>query len=160
MKKASPTLSIRRMTPKDLPQVLAIEHKAYNYPWSEIAFGDCLEQNYESRVCEIHNPQHVSTSLIIGYYIMMLVLDEAHLLNLCIAPEQQGQGLGKHLLRDALQNACEQGYKKMLLEVRASNTVAQNLYNSQGFRVTGLRKAYYMSDHGRENALLMDLSLS
>ena len=90
---------------------------------------------------------------------MMLAAGEAHLLNLGIAAQWQGQGLGREALGHLIEVARGHRAEVMFLEVRASNIVAQRLYATAGFRVLTIRKNYYPADHGRENAVLMELKL-
>ena len=83
------------------------------------------------------------------------ILDEAHLLNICIHPQNQGRGLGTSALKAVISRAESQGAREMFLEVRASNAAAIGLYGGAGFNETGRRNGYYPTDGGREDAILM-----
>ena len=91
---------------------------------------------------------------------MKLILDEAHLLNICIHPQNQGRGLGANALKALISRAESQGAREMFLEVRASNAAAIGLYERAGFNETGQRKGYYPADGSREDAILMAKVLS
>ncbi len=90
---------------------------------------------------------------LVGYSIAHVVMDEAHLVSLGVAPEYRGQGLGQVLLQDLQRIARVENVRVITLQVRISNQVAQRLYRKFGFQVAGLRKHYY-SDNG-EDALTM-----
>ena len=142
----------RPMREADVPVVLEIEKRAYQYHWSEGIFRDCLRVGYGCWVMELGGS-------IGGYGILSLVVGEAHLLNICVAPEWQKQGYGRLLLEHFIELARERGAYQMLLEVRPSNKAALRMYRARGFEETGLRKNYYPSAQGREDALILGLSL-
>jgi [ribosomal protein S18]-alanine N-acetyltransferase len=96
---------------------------------------------------------------IFGYVVMMLVLDEAHLLNISIAKSVQGQGYGGALLSFIMQKAREYGALNMFLEVRLSNKAAIGLYEKKGFNEMAIRPRYYPAANGREDAMLMGVAL-
>lgn len=141
-------LSIRPMTEADIPQVLAIETKVYQFPWTERNFTDSMQSGYLLH-CLLKN------QALIGYIVMMKVVDEYHLLNISIREDLQGQGLGRYLLEWGLEQAQGDKMQGMLLEVRPSNTSAQRLYEKLGFEYLGLRKNYYPATQGREDALVL-----
>ena len=91
----------------------------------------------------------------IGYGMLSLAADEAHVLNVCAAPEEQGRGHGRHLLRTLLQQARTRGAQRVFLEVRPSNTGAIALYHAEGFNEIGRRPRYYPAKVGREDAIVM-----
>ena len=90
-----------------------------------------------------------------GFSLFSQVLDEATLLAIAIHPEQQGRGLGRHLLEGVLAKMRGNGAARCLLEVRQSNAPARALYTGNGFAVEGVRRNYYPVPDGREDALLM-----
>jgi ribosomal-protein-alanine N-acetyltransferase len=97
---------------------------------------------------------------IIGYGVMSVVIDESHILNICIHPNWQRRGLGKKLIQRLLKVARQHGAESVLLEVRASNKAAQALYHQMGFTEVGLRRNYYPAQNStREDALLFTLEL-
>ena len=87
------------------------------------------------------------------------VLDEASIHRIAIHPEQRGMGMGKALLQSAMEQMRRAGARRCLLEVRQSNTVALRMYEANGFGHDGVRKNYYPSPDGREDALLMSRTL-
>ena len=143
---------LRPMRESDLEAVLAIERRAYEFPWTLGIFRDCLLANYPAWV--LAQGDHI-----VGYGLLSLAADEAHILNVCTAPEAQGQGHGRRLLRTLLQLARGRGAKRVFLEVRPSNGPAIALYDAEGFNEIGRRPRYYPARNGREDALVMALEL-
>ncbi|MFK8027650.1 MAG: ribosomal protein S18-alanine N-acetyltransferase [Gammaproteobacteria bacterium] len=140
-------LSYRLMELEDIDSIMAIENLAYPFPWSQAIFQDCIKAGYHCWVTELDGD-------IIGYAVFINAVQECHLLNLCINPTLQGQGLGRKLLAHVLENAKEYDATCVFLEVRPSNKYAIGLYESEGFNEVGLRKQYYPADHGREDAVI------
>lgn len=146
-------MKVRRMDVSDLPDVLAIEEKNYNYPWSENIFLDCLRAlNYSCWVCEEEG------RAIIGYCIVSIAAGEAHVMNLCVDPDAQGLGVGRKMLEHMIEKARTKA-EKIFLEVRPSNHRAIGLYKSLGFNEIGIRKDYYPAKNGREDAVMLALDL-
>lgn len=142
---------------RDLDAVLAIEARAYPFPWTRGNFIDSLAAGYLAELlCEGAVP--------IGYFVAMQGVDELHLLNVTVAPEHQGRGHGRDLLRAVQGHAAQQGLQRVLLEVRRSNLRAQALYRRLGFAEIGQRRGYYPAAtppaQGREDALVMALELA
>ncbi len=147
-----PLLQIRPMTEDDIGPVMKLEQRAYPFPWSEGNFRDCLRVGYHTRV-------YTLDTRIIGYGIMSVFVGEAQILNLCVDPEMQGQGLGRRLLQRLLNEAKSHNADTAFLEVRTSNHAAIALYQSTGFNQIGTRRGYYPAGDGREDALILGLSL-
>jgi ribosomal-protein-alanine N-acetyltransferase len=144
---------VRRLNPGDLDRVIEIELSAYPYPWTRGIFEDCLRVGYDCWGLQL-GPD------LVGYSIQTQAAGENHLLNLCIAPGHQGQGLGKIMLDHAIRLARMQHCFCIFLEVRPSNPAGIRLYQRNGFEIVGERPGYYRSDEGRENALVMKLDLA
>jgi len=142
----------RRMTAGDLDAVLAIENRIYPYPWTRGNFNDSLAAGYHCLVME-------AGGAIAGYSVVMIGAGEAHLLNLSIAAGWQRRGLGRELLGYVLKLALGEKAERILLEVRQSNTAAQALYAGSGFSRVAVRRDYYPAQHGREDAVTMELAL-
>lgn len=136
----------------DLDNIMAIEPVIYPYPWTRGNFSDSMHAGYTARVLW-------RDKTILGYALMMLVLDEAHLLNLSIAQAYQKQGLGRCLLEHMVDLAKHHGAANMFLEVRTSNTSAIALYENTGFNEMTIRRGYYPAKNGREDAVLMGLAI-
>lgn len=141
-------LDFRTLAQSDIADILQIENQCYEFPWSEQIFRDCIDSNYQCYAISMY--QKFS-----GYVIVSTVLDEAHLLNICLSKEWQGQRLGKSVLYWVFETLKIKKIDKFFLEVRPSNLVALALYNELGFETIGIRKSYYPAQHGREDALAM-----
>ncbi|MEW8586016.1 MAG: ribosomal protein S18-alanine N-acetyltransferase, partial [Candidatus Thiodiazotropha sp.] len=97
---------------------------------------------------------------VLGYGVMSVVIDESHILNICIDPAWQGKGMGMKLARRLLKIARQHGAETAYLEVRVGNKAAIGLYEKLGFVEIGQRSGYYPdSDLRREDALVMSLEL-
>jgi ribosomal-protein-alanine N-acetyltransferase len=142
------------MALSDVDAVVAVEVAAYAFPWTRGNFIDSLAAGYVARVLE--GP----AGRVAGYFIAMEGVDEMHLLNLTVAPSEQGHGHARRLL-DALVALCrERGAQLLWLEVRESNARARSLYQRYGFKHIGMRPGYYPAAQGRrEDAVVMSLEL-
>lgn len=140
---------LRDMAEADLDAVLAIEQQVHSHPWTRGNFGDALRAGYECKVYETQQGE------MLGYAVMMLAVDEAELLDIAIAAQHQRRGLGLQLLEELLALARRRQMRRMVLEVRASNRPAIDLYRKAGFTDIGLRREYYAAHTGREDAILM-----
>lgn len=141
------------MNESDLGGVAALEANLQAFPWSRGNFADSLMAGHSVWVLRRGGE-------LIGFSVVMLVIDEAHLLNIGVAERYQGQGFGARLLRQAMECARLGGATRFFLEVRPSNDKAVELYRHFGFRQIGLRKAYYPAATGREDALIFDKELA
>ncbi len=142
----------RAMTPADVPQVAAVERGAYPFPWSEGIFRDCLRVGYLCRVAE-------NDGELVSYGIVAMGAGEAHILNICVAAHMRGRGIGRRMLQLLLERSQQAGMQDVFLEVRPSNPHAIALYQSLGFHEVGRRRAYYQAEVGREDALVLKLSM-
>jgi [ribosomal protein S18]-alanine N-acetyltransferase len=145
-------IALRPMQLDDLDAVMIIEPTIYSHPWTRGNFSDSLNSGYSAWVL-------LERSKIIGYALMMLVLDEAHLLNISVAKSHQKKGLGRYLLEHMITVAKRYNATNMFLEVRVSNVSAIQLYESLGFCEMAIRRGYYPAHQGREDAVLMGLAL-
>ena len=135
--------------------ILAVEVRAYPYPWSRGNFIDSLAAAYWAEVAWWTGDD--GERAVLGYAIAMPGVDELHLLNLTVAPEAQGCGYGRALLARVRQAAADRGLASLLLEVRESNLRARQLYAAAGFAEIGRRRGYYPARGGREDAVVMRL---
>ena len=147
---ASTTYS--RMTERELDRVAAIEAAVHIHPWTRVNFADSIGAGYQCWVA------HRDDALV-GYGVLITAVDEAHLLNLSVAPDWQRQGIGSDLARFFVKLARDLGAERIYLEVRPSNTAARALYKRHGFTEIGLRRDYYPAGEGREDAVIMELVL-
>ena len=132
----------------DLPAVMAIENKAYDFPWTEGIFRDCLANQYLSTL-------YVFQQQIQAYTVSQYVVDECHLLNLCVRHDARGKGLGTRMVQYLMSQARQNDMGSIFLEVRESNKAAIHLYEKLGFNEIGLRRDYYPAANGREDALVL-----
>ncbi len=145
-------LPVRPMTEQDIDTVMTIEKRAFPFPWTPSIFKDCLKHNYSCWIYE-------RDASIIGYAVMMFVIDEMHLLNICIDPHEHGKRLGSRLLQTLEHKARGLQAETCFLEVRQSNFSAIRLYLNAGFNEVGIRKGYYPAALGREDAIVMAKAL-
>ncbi len=147
-----PLLYIQPMQVDDLDAVMEIELRSYEFPWTEGNFRDCIRSNYYCCV-------YLQGERFVGYAVMSVTAGEAQILNICIDPVLQGEGLGRRLLRYLITAAAKEGADTVFLEVRSSNRSAYALYDSVGFNEIGLRQDYYPAKKGREDAMVLALNL-
>ncbi|QTQ33978.1 ribosomal protein S18-alanine N-acetyltransferase [Aromatoleum bremense] len=141
------------MTDRDLDWVVDHEAVLHTFPWSRGNFVDSLAAGHSAWVMRVGGSP-------VAYAVMLMVLDEAHLLNISVAREFQGARLGTALLRHLFAEARRCGASQFFLEVRPSNSAALALYRSHGFQPIGRRKGYYaLREGGREDAIVMRLEL-
>lgn len=139
---------------RDLDDVLHVETALYPFPWTRGNFLDSLYSRYDTWVLRGMRGE------LVGYFLLMMAVDEAHLLNITVAAPWQGRGMGVALLNKAAELARKKGMRSMLLEVRPSNTRAILVYERYGFERIGLRKNYYPApDNAREHAIVMRRTL-
>ena len=147
-----PQLHYRRMRSADLADVARLEKSLYSFPWSLGNFRDSVNAGYECWTAA-HGDR------VIGYAILMIALDEAHLLNFAVASEWQNQGIGRDFLRHVIGVARGARCQIVYLEVRPSNLAARHLYRALGFQQIAIRPEYYPAIGGREDALFLGLAL-
>lgn len=136
----------------DIDEMLAIENCIYPFPWSRGNFVDSLASGYSAWGCRVAGE-------LAGFFVLMVVMDEAHLLNISVAEKRQKLGFGSRLLCQAMGVARRAGATTLLLEVRPSNAKALALYRHFGFRQIGRRRDYYPAESGREDALVLRRAL-
>lgn len=143
------------MNLEDVPAVLAVEQKAYEFPWTKSLLESAVKSTkYCAVLTDDNNDQNI-----IGHGIISFVVGEVELLNVCINPDYQGKGYGQRLLQHLVDEATAKDNHEMYLEVRTSNMDAIHVYEKFGFNEIGRRKNYYPSKQGREDAILMALPL-
>jgi ribosomal-protein-alanine N-acetyltransferase len=146
------SLLLEPMRDADLEEVAQIEARNYEFPWTRGNFGDSLDAGNSAWVVR-------NGGKMLGYAVLLRVLDEAHLLNITIDHRWRGAGRGRALLAEVCGLARNGGARQLFLEVRPSNLVAKMLYQSVGFRDLGRRRGYYPARSGREDAIVMVLEL-
>jgi ribosomal-protein-alanine N-acetyltransferase len=131
---------------------MAIETACHAYPWTQKTMEGCLAGRY-------FNGAIYSDERLAGFYVGERAGPDNTLMNICVAPEFQGNGFAKVLLQDFVMRSEGMSAENLFLEVRASNKVAIGLYEQAGFIESGVRKNYYPSHAGKEDAILMALGL-
>ncbi|OON40042.1 ribosomal-protein-alanine N-acetyltransferase [Izhakiella australiensis] len=144
--------SISLLTAADLERALEIEKRSHAFPWS----AQTLSANQGERFVNLRLD---SDGLMAAFAITQVVLDEATLFNLAVDPDYQRRGYGRQLLSYLLGELEKQNVMTLWLEVRASNQPALALYQQQGFNEVSLRRNYYPTATGREDAIVMALTL-
>lgn len=148
----SPTVELRNLALHDLDAVLAIETAAFSTPWRRETFQSLLGRADTDMIAAVLGER------LVGYAICWTVVDQSELGNVAVALEARGKGVGKRLVREALERVRQRGSGECFLEVRASNQRARQLYDELGFTVVGKRRAYYRQPI--EDALVMRVELS
>jgi len=132
-----------------IDELQAIEQAAYSHPWSAPIMLDSFRAKTPC------TGLLDEAGKILAYAFVLTAVGEAQILNITVAPERQGQGLGRRLMEYLLDRARDDGCTVVLLEVRRSNKPARLLYERLGFATVGVRKGYYPSAEGREDALVL-----
>ncbi|MFP2769738.1 ribosomal protein S18-alanine N-acetyltransferase [Oceanisphaera sp. KMM 10153] len=143
----------RPLSTADLDAMQLVEQAAHAHPWSRSLLADSFGERYFTGSLWLQ--EQGGQELLLGYFIADRILDESTLMNICVSPDQQGQGLGRQLMEHYLCLCKDQGLTQLWLEVRASNTSAQALYLSCGYTENGRRRHYYQNASGLEDAILM-----
>lgn len=144
-------ITIRKMTVDDVPVAAQLDRLSFTLPWPEHAFTYEVRDNSAAR-CFVAETED---GRVVGMVISWIILDELHIATLAVHPDYRRQKIGEQILTSALQDGNEAGTRHALLEVRAGNGAAQNLYHKFGFKAVGKRPKYY-KDNG-EDAVLMNL---
>jgi ribosomal-protein-alanine N-acetyltransferase len=138
---------IRPMTGKDIEDVYEINRLSFSHPWSKESFE---KEIYNNKIA--HYFVAVMNNKIVGYIGFWHMFQEVQITSIAVHPDYRRLGIGEALL-DYIIDICEKNnVKEIILEVRISNTIAQNLYFKKGFKKIGVRKWYYRDG---EDALVM-----
>ena len=128
----------------DESDLIVVEQIANQFPynsWSKTVFADCLKGGYLAWVIDEKRKT-------VGFLVVLIHKDECQLMNIGVEPKHWRQGYGKKLLTHLFTTLKSQPVKQIMLEVRASNIAAINLYQSMGFVQVGIRKGYYQGEDG------------
>jgi ribosomal-protein-alanine N-acetyltransferase len=151
-------LTLERMSPDDVPAVMAVDRLCFPSPWSENAYrsemGNVCAYYLVARIPERSpEPGAENGGRVIGFAGAWIVMDEAHVTTLGVHPDFRRHGLGERLLLALLEEARERGVRRATLEVRESNRGAQALYARLGFTPIARRRRYYSDTD--EDAIVM-----
>ncbi|PHM37433.1 ribosomal-protein-S18-alanine acetyltransferase [Xenorhabdus mauleonii] len=144
--------NISLLTHIDLSAAFQIEQASHAFPWSEKTFYSNQGERYLNYKMTLNDQ-------IIGFAITQYVMDEATLFNIAIHPEYQSRGYGRTLLSYLIDILPEKQINTLWLEVRRSNQSAIHLYENLGFNEVSIRKNYYPTAGGKEDAIIMALPL-
>nr|WP_282558027.1 ribosomal protein S18-alanine N-acetyltransferase [Providencia burhodogranariea] len=136
----------------DLATAFLIEKLSHDFPWTERVFYGNQGERYHNIKLSVNNH-------IVGFAITQCVLDEATLFNIAVHPDFQGRGYGRLLMDQLINDLIEKDILTLWLEVRESNAAALALYDKLGFHQATVRKDYYPAKQGREDALVLALTL-
>ncbi len=140
-------VTVERMAPVHVGDVVSIEREVFPSPWSRASFErESLDEDAASWVALVDGR-------VVGYLVSWVVCDELHIGNIAVTPEERGHGVGRMLLAHALEQAARRGVVLATLEARESNIRAIRLYEHFAFRPVAIRKRYY-ADSG-EDAIVM-----
>ena len=142
---------IRKMTAEDVPVAAQLDRLSFSLPWPEHAFYYEVKDNSAAR-CFVAETEDRK---VVGMIVSWVILDELHIATIAVHPDYRRQGIGELVLTKALRDGYEAGTRHALLEVRAGNEAAQNLYRKFGFKAAGKRPKYYKDND--EDAILMNL---
>lgn len=137
-------VDIEPMRHEDISEVQEIERAVFPTPWSRATFEREIERPEFHRLIVAKLGERI-----VGYACLFYVLDEGHVTNIGVAPEFQGKGVGTQLMLSLVKFAMAKGVRRLMLEVRPDNRVAQRLYRKFGFFMTGVRRDYY-TDSGED----------
>jgi ribosomal-protein-alanine N-acetyltransferase len=130
-----------------LDSILCIENKSFHDPWNRNSMEKELYNSFARYVVILKD------KAVVGYGGMWLILDEGHITNIAVHPDFRGIGAGNMIMESLISTCRFESIIAMTLEVRASNTVAQNLYYKYGFSLEGVRKGYYADN--KEDAFIL-----
>ena len=150
MGKAVASMTIQTLSPDNHEMIKGAYdiHQQVTYsPWSYAAFADCITPPYQMIA--------LGDADVIGYAIILMVADEATLMDIGVSPGARGKGAGKALTQKVIDICTQKKMATIWLEVRVSNSIALNLYESHGFTGQEVRKKYYEAKEGREDAIIM-----
>ena len=142
------SIHLRAMRELDLPTVHQLEKACQPFPWPLWCFRSVLRSGASCWLL-------AKDSEAIGFGILRIEKHQAHIMNMCVAPSHRRQGLGRRIMLHLLAVANKKHARKACLEVRSTNQAAILLYRKLGFRASEMRKGYYLTSHGRQNALIM-----
>ena len=140
------------MSIDDLNNVYDLEVESYDFPWTKEILRDCILYKYDAFTIYFNN-------ILVGYIIAKIAFPETHILNLTISKNFRKKGLGTSLIKLIINDSMIRGTEDIILEVRVNNHDAISLYQKLDFKKVGVRKDYYESEEGREDAYVLKLKL-
>lgn len=144
--------TISFLTPSDLASAYKIECASHAFPWTEKTLNSNQGERYLNLKLQVDETMA-------AFAITQVVLDEATLFNIAVHPDFQRKGLGRELLQALIDELHQRDVITLWLEVRASNHAAISLYRAFDFNEVTIRTGYYPAENGREDAIVMALTL-
>lgn len=146
-------IQLRHMLLEDIPEVLMIENTRNDLPWPEDTFRGCIEAGFECVAVEKNRK-------LIAYAVTVFRDNQAHVLNICVLPEEQRKGYGSHIMKYLFTKARDNKARKIILKVRENNEASCNFYFQLGFRSVERLLNYYDSPQGKNTALVLELEVN
>ncbi|MBP3672333.1 MAG: ribosomal protein S18-alanine N-acetyltransferase [Oscillospiraceae bacterium] len=140
-------MEIRKMTAADVAQIAELEKVCFSDPWSEKSIASELENDLSVWLVAVEG------ETVAGYVGSQSVLGETDMMNIAVSPDYRRRGIGEKLVTELVIQLQAEGNRSLMLEVRASNTPAQKLYEKLGFQMVGRRPRYYHNP--KEDALIL-----
>ena len=138
---------INKMNDSHVCQIAELEKLCFNDPWSEKSIASELDNRLSCWLVALDG------DTVIGYVGSQTVLGETDMMNIAVHPDYRNKGIATDLIEGLIETLTKQGSHSLMLEVRATNEPAKNLYNKLGFEVVGIRKNYYRNP--KEDALIL-----
>ncbi|AQS39475.1 (SSU ribosomal protein S18P)-alanine acetyltransferase [Shewanella psychrophila] len=140
------------LSPTDAAEMFRLVALAHSHPMSLGTIETCFGSLYSSLGILVERR-------LVGCAILHQIFEDATLIDICVDPSEQGKGYGQNLLQAVIANAVQSKAETLFLEVRASSMAARHLYLKHGFKESGIRKGYYKTENGNEDAILMELDI-
>jgi ribosomal-protein-alanine N-acetyltransferase len=151
MKKS--TMSVRPAVEEDLDQIYQIEKRAYKHPWTKEQLLEEIDKKDSSFLVYTDDE---TDSVVAGYLVYRKEDNQIHILNVAVALDWRGLGMGKSLVQLAIKDAYRQQLERVFLEVREDNEAAIGLYTKCGFKIDRVQKGFYTNgDHAVHMSLKM-----
>lgn len=138
---------IRWMIRRDMPEVLQIENRSFEFPWSDEDFVRCLRQRNCIGMVAEHDER------IVGFMIYELHKNRLHILNLAVRDDMRRRGIGTQMIKKLISKLSYQRRNRIMLEIRETNLTAQLFFRGHGFRAVSLLRQFY--EDTPEDAYLM-----
>jgi ribosomal-protein-alanine N-acetyltransferase len=148
-------LRIRTLKEEDLDQVKAIDRMSFSLPWPDHSYDYEFYKNPLSLLWVAEVEEKEEKHRVVGTLVIWLIVDEAHIATIAVHPDYRNQRIAGQLLAEAMKAAVDKGMLQATLEVRASNSYAQQLYKRFGFEIVGRRQRYYRDNN--EDAIIMTI---
>ncbi|WP_294372223.1 ribosomal protein S18-alanine N-acetyltransferase [uncultured Clostridium sp.] len=145
-------INIDLMTAEDIDGVFEISNLSLPSPWSRESYKNELNNsNARYFIAKINNK-------VVGFIGTWIIFDESDITNIAVHPDYRKLGIASKLINSMIDYCNKKNCTSYTLEVRAGNDAAISLYKKHGFKIEGIRKAYYQDN--KEDALLMWLRLN